>query len=81
MVKYLVGILCSSNVPLLKESFMTVVNQQNFDDYEIVIIVNTLNEKFYQDIMREFDNHKYNKLRKIIRTESNGYPGKGHILF
>lgn len=78
MVKYLVGILCSSNVPLLKESFMTVVNQQNFDDYEIVIIVNTLNEKFYQDIMHEFDNHKYNKLRKIIRTESNGYPGKGH---
>ena len=61
MVKYLVGILCSSNVPLLKESFMTVVNQQKFDDYEIVIIVNTLNEKFYQDIMHEFDNHKYNK--------------------
>ena len=78
MVKYLVGILCSSNVPLLKESFMTVVNQQNFDDYEIVIIVNTLNEKFYQDIMKEFDNHKYDKLRRIIRTESNGYPGKGH---
>jgi len=78
MVKYLVGILCSSNVRLLKESFLSVLNQNNFDDYEIMIIVNTLNEEFYQDVMYEFGKNNYTKLRKIIRTESNGFPGKGH---
>ena len=78
MVKYLVGILCSSNVRLLKESFLSVINQNGFDDYEIMIIVNTLNEEFYQDVMYEFGKNNYTKLRKIIRTESNGSPGKGH---
>ena len=78
MVKYLVGILCSSNVRLLKESFLSVLNQSGFDDYEIMIIVNTLNERFYQDVMYEFGKHNYAKLRNIIRTESNGSPGKGH---
>lgn len=78
MVKYLVGILCSSNVRLLKESFLSVINQNGFDDYEIMIIVNTLDEGFYQDVMYEFGKNNYAKLRKIIRTESNGSPGKGH---
>jgi len=78
MVKYLVGILCSSNVRLLKESFLSVLNQIGYDDYEIMIIVNTLNEEFYQDVMYEFGKNNYTKLRKIIRTESNGSPGKGH---
>jgi len=78
MVKYLVGILCSSNIPLLRESLNSVINQQNFDDYHIFIIVNTLNEVFYQDVIREFGYNKHDKLKKIIRTESNGFPGKGH---
>jgi len=78
MVKYLVGILCSSNIQLLKESFFSVLNQNGFDDYEIMIIVNTLSEEFYQDVMYEFGKHNYAKLRKIVRTESNGSPGKGH---
>jgi hypothetical protein len=78
MVKYLVGILCSSNIPLLRESLNSVINQQNFDDYHIFIIVNTLDEVFYQDVIREFGYNKHDKLKKIIRTESNGFPGKGH---
>ena len=78
MVKYLVGILCSSNVRLLKESFLSVLNQTGFDDYEIMIIINTLDEEFYQDVIYEFGKNNYTKLRKIIRTESNGSPGKGH---
>jgi glycosyltransferase involved in cell wall biosynthesis len=78
MVKYLVGILCSSNIRLLHEAFNSVINQKNFDDYEIYIIVNTKNEVFYQDVMREYNYHTYSKLKKIVRTESNGYPGKGH---
>lgn len=78
MVKFLVGILCSSNIRLLHESFNSVIHQKNFDDYEIYIIVNTRNEQFYEDVMREFGHHTHSKLKKIVRTESNGYPGKGH---
>lgn len=78
MVKYLVGILCSSNIRLVHESLNSVINQTNFDDYEIYIIVNTKNEQFYQDVMREFNYHTHSKLKKIVRTESNGHPGKGH---
>ena len=78
MIKYLVGILCSSNIRLLRETLNSVINQKNFDDYHIFIIVNTLDEVFYQDVIREFGNNKHEKLKKIIRTESNGSPGKGH---
>ena len=78
MATYLVCILCSSNIKLVNESFKSVINQENFDDYDIFIIVNTLNDEFYQDIMYEFNKNKYSKLKKIIRTESNGSPGKGH---
>lgn len=78
MVKYLVGILCSSNIRLVKESLNSVINQKNFDDYDIFLIVNTLDDAFYKDITYEFNNHNYSKLKKIIRTESNGSPGKGH---
>ena len=78
MVKYLVGILCSSNIPLLRESLNSVINQQNFDDYHIFIIVNTLDEVFYQDVIREFGYNKHDKLKTIVRTESTGFAGKGH---
>jgi len=78
MVKYLVSILCSSNIRLLRETVNSVINQINFDDYHIFIVVNTLDEVFYQDVIREFGYNKHEKLKKIIRTESNGSPGKGH---
>lgn len=78
MVRFLVGILCTSNIRLLHESFNSVVNQENYDDYHIFIIINTLDEVFYQDVIREFGYNKHAKLKKIIRTESNGSPGKGH---
>jgi len=78
MVSFWVGILCSSNIRLLHETFKSVINQEKFDDYHIFIIINTLDEVFYQDVIREFGNNKHDKLKKIIRTESNGSPGKGH---
>ena len=78
MVKYLLTILCSSKIDLLKLCFESANNQLNFTDYDIFIVVNTLNEIFYNEVMEYFKNHKYDKLKKIIRTESNGKPGKGH---
>lgn len=78
MVKYLLTILCSSKIDLLKLCFHTANTQLNFDNYDIFIVVNTLNEFFYNEVMEYFKNHKYEKLKKIIRTESNGKPGKGH---
>lgn len=78
MVKYLLTILCSSKIDLLKLCFETANNQLNFTDYDIFIVVNTLNELFYNEVIEYFKNHKYDKLKKIIRTESNGKPGKGH---
>ena len=78
MVKYLVGILCSSNIRLLRETVNSVINQIKFDDYHIFIVVNTLDEVFYQDVIREFGYNNHKKLKNIIRTESNGSPGKGH---
>jgi hypothetical protein len=78
MVKYLLTILCSSKIDLLKLCFESANNQLNFTDYDIFIVVNTLNELFYNEVMEYFKNHKYDKLKKIIRTESNGKPGKGH---
>ena len=71
MTKYLLTILCSSNLELLKISFESASNQLNYDNYDIFIVINTLNEEFYKENM-----HK--KLKKIIRSESNGKPGKGH---
>lgn len=78
MPKYLVCILCSSNIGLLNESVNSVINQQHFHDYGIFIIVNTLNELFYRDVLNEYGSNNHSKIKKVIRTESNGYPGKGH---
>lgn len=78
MVKYLLTILCSSKLEFLKLSFDTAINQLNYDDYEIFIVINTLNEIFYNNVIEYFKNLPNNKLKKIIRTESNGKPGKGH---
>lgn len=77
-MKYLLIILCSSNIDLLKLCFETANNQCGVVEYDIFIVINTLNEIFYNEVIELFKNHKYDKLKKIIRTESNGRPGKGH---
>ena len=78
MIKYLLTILCSSKLDLLKLCFESANNQINFTDYDIYIVINTLDEIFYNQVIQHFKNHTYNKLKKIIRTDSNGKPGKGH---
>jgi len=78
MTKYLVCILVSSNIDLVKVSLESIVQQKGYDDYEIFLIINTLDESFYKEVMDTYMHHSIDKLKKIIRTESNGKPGKGH---
>ncbi len=71
MRKILITLLTSGKLNFLKESYNSIINQEPINiDYDIVIIVNTLNDSYYEEVNKLFKN--------VIRTESNGYPGKGH---
>ena len=74
-MKLLITILTSYNECILYESYKTVKNQINHNiDYDIFIIVNSLNPDYYNNVMKKFIHEKI----KIIETISNGKPGKGH---
>ena len=75
MVKYLVSILVSNNIVFLNNSVKSVL-KQTYNDFHIMIVINTNDESFYQDTIKHYQNN--DKIKKIIRTNSNGYPGKGH---
>ena len=75
MKKFVFFILTSSNQKLLKVCYNTVLNQKNHNiDYDIIIVVNSLNKNYYNDVKNEFLNHNV----EIVQTESNGKPGMGH---
>lgn len=73
--KYLVTLLTSSKLLYLKLSYDSFYNQFNKSNinYEIIIIINTLNNDYASSVLNEFNNKC-----KVIRTDSNGFPGKGH---
>ena len=73
MTKYLVIILTSSKLMFLKECYNSVKNQlPSGIDYDIIINVNTLNDSYYEEVVKELSE------ATVIRTESDGSPGKGH---
>ena len=73
--KYLITLLTSSNSKLLKLSYQTIIKQINHNfNYTIVIVVNSLDTYYFQEVCNEFKNNEV----EIIETESNGKPGKGH---
>ena len=75
MNKFVFFILSSSNEKLLKVTYNTVLNQKKHNiDYTIIIVINSLNESYYNDVLQEFKHINV----EIIKTESNGKPGKGH---
>jgi glycosyltransferase involved in cell wall biosynthesis len=76
--KYLVCILSSSDLKLLKLSLETVEKQINYDDYHIYVVINTLNDNYYNEVIDNIKIMEGSKLKKIIKTQSNGKPGKGH---
>lgn len=72
---FLITLLSSSDEKLLKLSYESVLNQINHNiNYSIVLIINTLDTNYYNQVIQEFKNINVN----IIQTESNGKPGKGH---
>ena len=73
-MKLLVLILTSSKIKLLKRAIKSVENQFKVSlfSYELKIVVNTLNDEYYKEVVKTIKNIE------IIRTESNGSPGKGH---
>ena len=73
-LKMMVCLLTSSKLEYLKESLKSVKNQQKINsiDWDIFIIVNTLNDEYYNKLLNEYPEEN------IVRTESNGKPGKGH---
>ena len=74
-MKFLITILTSSNIVSLHLCYESIINQKNHNlDYSIVIIVNSLNKNYYNEVLTDFNNKNVN----IIQTESNGKPGKGH---
>jgi len=75
MLKFVITLLSSSNEKLLKLCYNSVINQINHNlNYTIVIIINTTNKLYYKNVIEEFKDIDV----KIIETESNGKPGKGH---
>jgi len=73
--KFLVTLLTSSNEKILKLSYESVINQKNHSiDYNIIIVVNSLDSNYYQNVCDEFKNIDV----EIIQTQSNGKPGMGH---
>lgn len=73
--KFVFFILTSSNHKLLKICYNTLINQKNHNiDYTIIIVVNSTNPNYYNQVLSEFENINV----EIIQTKSNGKPGMGH---
>lgn len=77
IMKHFVAILTSSDTALCKLTYDTIINQEAHNlIYDIFIIVNSKNTEYYGNILDTFKDVRIPV--KIIQTESNGYPGKGH---
>lgn len=73
--KFLITLLTSSNSKLLKLVYNSIINQKNhYINYTIVIVVNSKNKSYYNEVCEEFTNIDI----EIIETQSNGKPGMGH---
>lgn len=68
-MKFLTAVLTSGNLKLLGRALHSLESQDN-----VVIVVNTLDDDFYAELNRS----EISTVYPIVRTESNGLPGKGH---
>ena len=72
-MKLFLTLLTHHNLPALKRLVKSAENQypESSLDVETVIVVNTLSDEYYQSVLDE----KFSF--KVIRTDSNGKPGRG----
>ena len=71
----LITILTSFNEYILYEIYNSIINQKNHNlNYDIIIVINSLNKNYYNDVLKKFENIDV----EIIETKSNGKPGMGH---
>jgi hypothetical protein len=68
-MKFLTAVLTSGNQKLLARALHSLESQD-----DVVIIVNTLEDDFFAELNRS----EISTVYPIVRTESNGLPGKGH---
>ena len=75
MGKCLLTLLASSDLLYLQLAYECAKHQKDTHlEYDVCIVINTLNDSFYKEVCECQDF----KDAIIIRTESNGKPGKGH---
>lgn len=73
----LITILTSYNEYILLETYKSIINQIDHTlKYTVIIVVNSLNEKYFEDVKVLFEKNKIDI--EIIETTSNGKPGMGH---
>jgi glycosyltransferase involved in cell wall biosynthesis len=74
-LRVLVLVLTSGNLPLLRRAVSSVTTWQLPEPRiaaRVRIVVNTLNDAYAAEVAAAFPDHD------VVRTESNGFPGKGH---
>ena len=73
-MKALAVVLTSYDIDLLERGLKSIENQKNVTfSFDTKIVVNTLLDNYYEKVKA-----KYHNIYEVIKTESNGYPGKGH---
>lgn len=78
-MKFLSIVLTSSKFDLLVRCLKSVINQRKVNfNYQIIVNINTLNEDYYKLVCEEIPKLFDMKNIEIVRTLSNGRPGRGH---
>ena len=54
MTKILIALLISSRFNIVQKTFDSLIHQLKFNDYEIIIFINTLDELFYNEVIDFF---------------------------
>ena len=67
--KIVIFILTSNNEKLLKISYNSVIIKKHNIDLDIIIVVNSLNKNYINNVLEEFENVED---VEIIETESSG---------
>ena len=78
MKKYLIVILTSSDIDVLRISVECAYNQTIKDVFDVYVVVNTLQDDYYNKVLTLCNAEMKDKVTKVVRTDSNGRPGKGH---